>query len=100
MPEVTAAVVAALKSQGNVNPNNIDPKAWDEFLAFQAWKKTQEAIDVVVGDEPQNALADLPASLSETEEMQIWKDEAQRKGIKIDGRWSLERLKTEVSKAA
>ncbi len=126
LPEVTAAVVAALKQGGSVNPNNIDPKQWDEFLAFQAWKKTQEAIDVVApemeeietgGEAPPvyaNKLKpeiDVPAEHKKAieatmalegvpNEREAWLTEAKNRGIKVDGRWSLDRLRSEVEKAA
>ena len=102
LPEVTAAVVAALRSQGSVNPDKIDPKQWEEFIAFQAWKKTQEAIDDVVnnpgGDLPLQGNA-LSLSKDDEEYNQLVAD-ATAKGIKVDKRWSLGRLKEEMQKAA
>ena len=99
LPEVTAAVVAALKQGGSVAPDNINPKDWDQFLEFQAWRKTQEAADALLADdEPQAPV--LTAGDDTEDERAQWEAEAIRKNIKIDGRWSLERLKTEVQKAA
>ncbi len=108
LPAVTAAVVAALKQSGSVNPNNIDPKQWDKFLAFQAWEKTQEAIDVVTAPEPEiNVAAEHAKAMEATmvlegvpEEREAWLTEAKNRGIKVDGRWSLERIRSEVEKAA
>lgn len=103
LPEVTAAVVAALKQGGSVAPDKIDPKQWESFLAFQAWQKTQQAIDLiapVIGNAAEgNALAPTEP-IPEENERALWEAEAERKGIKVDGRWSLERLKAAVDKAA
>jgi hypothetical protein len=106
LPEVTAAVVAALKQGGSVAPDKINPQQWDEFLAFQAWKKTQEAIDAiipptaaveeVVEEEAEVADTGLPPE----QERELWLEEANRKGVKVSKSWSLERLRTEVEKAA
>jgi len=107
LPEVTAAVVAALKQGGSVNPDKVDSKQWDEFLAFQAWKKTQEAIDEIAPvsfpaelDVEDESIVDSPVltALDPAAERAAWEAEAKSKGIKVDGRWSLERLKTEVTK--
>jgi hypothetical protein len=106
LPEVTAAVVAALKQGGSVAPDKVKSEQWDEFLAFQAWKKTQEAIDAII---PATAaveeVVEKEAEVADTnlppeQERELWLEEANRKGIKVDGRWSLERLRTEVEKAA
>jgi hypothetical protein len=106
LPEVTAAVVNALKQGGAVNPTGIDPKQWDEFLAFQAWKKTQEAIDVVAPpvDENQTMMFGDPSqqsalgsmAMTEEQERALWEVEANKKGIRIDKRWSLDTLKERV----
>ena len=101
LPEVTAAVVAALKQGGSVAPDNINAKDWDQFLEFQAWKKTQEAADALLAEEaPQESVLTAGTETSAEDELAHWEAEAIRKGLKIDGRWSLERLKTEVQKAA
>lgn len=99
LPEITAAVVAALKQSGNVAPDKIDSAQWDEFLAFQAWKKTQEAVNLIAADE--GAMQEVASALEpQSDEMTAWKAEAEAKGIKVDGRWGLERIKEEVEKAA
>jgi hypothetical protein len=98
LPEVTAAVVAALKQGGSVAPDKIDGKQWDEFLAFQAWKKTQEAIDGITPPSDAEKANSALAALSD--ERAAWIAEAERKGVKVDKRWSLDRLKSEVEKAA
>lgn len=98
LPEVTAAVVAALKQGGSVAPNKVDPKQWDEFLAFQAWQKTKEAIDTI--DETTESPAGNALTASPDQERAAWEAEAERKGLKVDHRWSLETLKERVQKAA
>ena len=107
LPAVTAAVVAALKQGGSVGPENVDKGQWDKFLAFQAWEKTQQAIDAIVP--PTGAVEDVEEkeveAITETglppeEERKLWEEEAVRKGLKVDRRWSLDRLRTEVEKAA
>jgi len=106
LPEITAAVVAALKQGGLVNPSNVDSKQWDEFLAFQAWKKTQEAIEDVtkpeidVPAEHKKALETTMVLEGVPEEREAWLTEAKNRGIKVDGRWTLERIKSEVERAA
>lgn len=97
---VVAAVTQMLKSSGPSAPASIDPKQWDEFVKFQAWQKANEVVAAApVGQqeaEPQiNAL-----NAEEPDEKAHWTAEAERKGIKLDGRWSLERIKAEVLKAA
>lgn len=100
LPEVTAAVVAALKQGGNVNPSNVDPKQWDEFLAFQAWKKTQEAIDIVAAEVAAETETQGSGALPQVDERAAWVAEAEAKGIKVDNRWSLETLKERVQRTA
>jgi len=107
IPTVTAAVVAAMKSSGTASaPPAVDPAQWEAFLQFQAWQKSSQAVDLVNKD---NALAsnyaDLNASVEQAnadseEERALWEAEAISKGIKVDGRWSLQRLISEVNKAS
>lgn len=107
IPTVTAAVVTALKSGGGPTaPANIDPAQWEAFLQFQAFQKTAEAVDIVkaesasveaeeaVEEEPTNALN----ALSPEQDRALWEQEASSRGVKVDKRWSLERLKSEVQK--
>lgn len=114
IPQVAEAVARALKTSGPAAPPNIDPTEWQEFLAFQAWKKAQETVQAevaaAVADEPEpqpdaptaeaaqagNALKQLSAD----EERTLWEDEARERGILVQSGWSLEQLKTEVEKAA
>jgi len=95
IPTVTAAVVTALKGgAGPAAPAHIDPAQWEEFLAFQAFKKTTQAVDAL--DEKSPALNFGHGE----DDRAMWEEAAKRKGIKVDGRWSLERLRAEVEKAA
>jgi hypothetical protein len=87
---VTASVLTAMKTPGvaPAAPSHVNSKEWEEFLAFQAFKKTTETV---------NALASEEAD----DERSTWIAEADRLGMKVDKRWSTERLKSEVqSKAA
>ena len=104
LPQITAAVVAALKEGGSTNPKNVDPKQWDEFLAFQAWQKTQEAVEEVtkpidVQAEHEKAMTTTMALEGVTDEKAAWIRQAEETGVKIDKRWSLEHIKSEVEKA-
>jgi hypothetical protein len=106
LPEVTAAVVAALKQGGSVNPDNVDPKQWDEFLAFQAWKKTQEAADAILSDDQPEGYALTADGLPPKRASEMLPDieraeltqQAHDMGIKVDGRWSVERIRSEIEK--
>jgi hypothetical protein len=107
IPEVAAAVAQALKGAGPAAPASINPKEWDDFLAFQAWKKSTEAVHNLVEPSSGQGLG-LPIvdngvnalnALSVDEERLLWEEEAKTKGIKVDGRWSLARLKEEVERA-
>lgn len=84
---VTASVLSAMKATSPVAPSHVNSKEWDEFLAFQAFKKTTETV---------NALS----SEDEGDERTSWLAEAERLGMKVDKRWSTERLKTEVQAKA
>lgn len=115
IPQVAAAVAQALKSTGPAAPAHIDPKDWDEFVAFQAWKKSQEVIvaeaeaameplpetaglvEPVAGEVPEgNALQQM----SSDAERSIWEDAARDHGIEIKPDWTLQELKAAVEKAA
>jgi hypothetical protein len=100
IPEVAAAVAAALKTTGPNAPSTVDPKQWEAFLQFQAWQKTAEAVEAIVegdvavnAEEPEetNALAGENA-LTPDQERTLWEEEAKRKGLKVDSRWSLKKL--------
>lgn len=93
-----ASVLAAMKASGPSAPPSADPAQWQKFLEFQAF---QEATKVVT----ETALA-ASGDVEEEEEPLIihdmheadgdprakWMAEAERLGIKVDGRWSLTRL--------
>jgi hypothetical protein len=90
VPTVAAAVVAAMQNGGTPNaPANVNLDDWDEFQKFLAFKKTAEAIAGV--DAP--ALGAGPVI---DDERAPWETQARELGMKIDGRWSLERLRKEV----
>jgi hypothetical protein len=111
IPAVAAAVAQSLKASGPTAPANVDPKQWEAFLQFQAWQKTKDVVETVVKEEEPREIDrrddteppdDEPAlaALSPEQERPLWLEEAERKGVKVDGRWSLARLKAEVEKAA
>ena len=105
IPQVAAAVATALKATGPSAPANIDAKLWDEFMAFQAFQKSAAAVNALGAS---SALADIPEPVPDAgdtdetpeDERAMWQAEAIRKGIKIDGRWSTERLMKEIEKTA
>lgn len=106
VPEVAEAVARALKGTGPNAPAHIDPAEWEEFKQFLAFKKSQEAVGALAAasdDEPDaeagNALSLTPTGVSEDQERSLWIEEAQELDIKIDKRWGVDRLKSEVEKA-
>lgn len=109
IPAVAAAVAQSLKATGPGAPPNVDPAQWDAFMAFQAWQKAQEIVKPTIEDmnarmdaasepkaEEQGTL--LSNALSPEQDRVLWEAEAKRLGIKVDGRWSNERLQSEVEK--
>lgn len=101
IPAVAAAVAQSLKSSGPGTPANVDPKDWDEFVQFKAWQKSKEAVEIVadeVATEPTGNALDT--SEPSEDEREAWVAEAERKGVKVDKRWGIDRLKAEVAKAA
>lgn len=84
---VTASVLSAMKAVSPAAPSHVNSKEWDEFLAFQAFKKTTETVNALASEE-------------EGDERSSWLAEAERLGMKVDKRWSTERLKTEVQAKA
>ena len=104
--DVIAAIVGAVMTQvksdapasvASTAHAGMDPE-WLEFQAFKEWKAAVAATHGPSGgDEPANALS---ATLSDADERKLWEDEAKAKGVKTDGRWSLDRLKAEVEKAS
>lgn len=111
---VAAAVAQALKASGPSAPASVDPNDWQQFLAFKAWQETQKAVaqldaDNVLqsgDDEIAEEAFDPPSdeelasnALSPEQDRLLWEQEGRRLGVKVDGRWSLERLKAEVQAA-
>lgn len=105
IPAVAAAVAQSLKSTGQAAPAEIDKAQWEAFLAFQAFQKANE----VVGSLKENPAAAAEgnalalegsngANGAETERAQL-EATATAKGIKVDGRWSLEKLRSAIDKA-
>jgi hypothetical protein len=90
---IATTVAAILAKMGNGTPETVPEHASDkiEFEAFKAWKKSLAAPE----EEASNAL-----SPSEEDVRSAFEAEAISRNIKIDRRWSLDRLKAEIEKAA
>ena len=110
IPRVAAAVASALHGSGGPSkPAALDDAEWQEFIAFQAWKKTKEAVADLAHEERPSGMAgavgvedhpDVLEAIALNDEHKAWSAEAERLGVKVDKRWGLERLKTEVAKAS
>ena len=101
---VVSAVMAQMQDQGQPGaPAKVDQAQWDEFLRFQAWQKAQALVagaKQMAEDHPEPSQGALGSALSQEQEWNLWEEEAKTKGVKVDHRWSLDRLKAEVEKAA
>ncbi len=97
VPLVTAAVVQAVKGGGTVAaPASVDAAQWDEFVKFQAWQKSQQAVSELAKPDGDGVNALRPNGFMERGGLEAM---AMALGIKADGRWSIERLRAEVEKA-
>jgi hypothetical protein len=77
-------LVEAFKGGGGpATITGIDPTLAAEFAAFQAWREANKP-----------GGGDLPADHHERQQFEL---RAKELGVKVDGRWSLERLKKEVA---
>ena len=57
-PRVAAAVASALHGSGGPSkPAALDDAEWQEFIAFQAWKKTKEAVADLAHEERPSGMA-------------------------------------------
>lgn len=104
IPQVAAAVASAMRTSGPGAPPSVDPGQWNEFIAFQAWKKSQEVVNDLVG-EPRAPVENTPeappsalASASDRER-ETWIAEAEKAGAKIDKRWTLDKIIQAVEQA-
>lgn len=99
IPEVAAAVAKAMQGSASMSaPATVDPAEWEAFQQFLAFKKSSEVLGAHEAKAREsNAMS---AGLSPEQERELWLQEAEDKGVKVDGRWSLERIKSEVEKAA
>lgn len=104
---IAAAVAIAMervKSQGGPAAAEADP-AWIEFQAFKAWKEagsgaaTEIMGDILLRNPGLDIAPNALHVIAEDEEREFLLEQAKEKGIKVDGRWSLHRLKSEVEKA-
>ena len=102
---VAAAVAKVLQiTPGAAAPATVDQRQWDEFLAFQAWKKANEVVagELAAQDasEDHRSEGDLTSNaLTADQDRFLWEEEAKRLGLKVDKRWSLETLRAKVEEA-
>lgn len=94
--EMISAVVAAVMAQmGGVAKGNAlatgNPAADPEYQKFLEFKKLQ-AVPATV-ETP-------PVALAPSEERELLVEAANSRGIKLDGRWSIDRIKQELDKVA
>ena len=98
IPQVAAAVAQALKTNGPAAPSSVDPSEWEAFQQFLAFKKSSEAVNALARDPDGPELT--ATGVTEEQDRSFWIEEAEERGIKIDRRWSVERIKAEIEKAA
>ena len=100
VPEVVAAVIQAMKPVAPGAPANIDPKQWEAFQAFVAWQKTTEGVEIIeeaLDVAKPNVLA---TGMTPDQDKSLWLEEAEARGIKVDKRWGVDRIRQEIEKAA
>jgi hypothetical protein len=97
---------ASMKQSTGASPAATTSKEWAEFEQFRAWKASLEAPAPQPDITPVESIAEPTDddmslnALTIDQERAMWETEAKRIGLKIDGRWSLVRLREEVEKAA
>ena len=79
--------------------------ALQEMLSKTQYAEEAEGAMIPANDNDPNAPAndnepEVSNALTPEQDKEVWKAAAEQKGIKIDGRWSLKRLKEEVDKVA
>lgn len=92
---IPAVAAAVMKANGGAAPANIDPAQYQEFLKFQAWQKSQEAIHALATENADNALG-----MSDEELRTELAALAAEKGIKVKKSWTVDDLKAALDKAA
>ena len=103
IPEVAAAVAQALKGSGAPSaPASVDPAEWEAFQQFIAFKKSSEAVSVAVNalERDPNGPELTATGITEEQDRSFWIEEAEERGVKIDRRWSVDKIKAEIEKAA
>ena len=102
-----AAVMAAMKTQAPSAPSNVDPVQWQEYQEFLAFREAAKAVSEIepgplaASDdaEPEDEPLVIHDMNGEIDPRTRWVAEAERRGVKVDGRWSLARLIEECEKA-
>jgi hypothetical protein len=96
-----AAVMAALKSVAPAAPTSVKSQDWEEFQQFLAFKKAQEKSDILAPADVASDGGELTSNmLSSNQNRDVWIETAEEKGVKIDKRWSVEKIKQAIEKAA
>jgi hypothetical protein len=93
-----AAVMAALKTAAPSAPASVKSEDWEEFQKYLAFKK---ASDIMAPAEKASDGGELNANaLSHNQDRDVWIETAEERGVKIDKRWSIEKIKAAIEKAA
>jgi hypothetical protein len=112
LPQITKVILDAMKetNASNATPKDHDANDWAEFQQFLAFKKGEKVTKAVISVTApadfdagaENALLAQHAEankLTEDQETVLWREEAKRRDIKIDKRWSLQTLRETVENA-
>ena len=98
IPEVAAAVAQALKGNGLPSaPATVDQVEWEAFQQFLAFKKSSEAVNALARDPDGPEVT--ATGVTDDQERSFWIEEAEERGLKIDKRWSVDKIKAAVEKA-
>lgn len=90
---VTQLLPKVMENSGN-KPASVDKDEWADFLQFQAFKKAGQAVAQAA------SVGALQPDASEGDDRALWLAEAERLDVHIDKRWSVEKIKAAVEKAA
>ncbi len=101
-----AAVMVAMNAKAPAAPANVDPVQWKEYQEFLAFREATKAVaetavdEIPIADEqPEDEPVIIHNMTGDEDPRAKWLAEASRLGIKVDGRWSTQRLIEECQKA-
>ena len=97
VPEVAKAVAQAMASSGPAAPASVDATEWAQFQEFLAFKKSSEAVNALARDPDGPEVG--ATGITGEHERSFWVETAEEMGVKIDKRWSVEKIKDAVEKA-